>query len=258
MRFQLTLLAFFISVTGFSQALDSLELEVKDTLKISGQDTTIYPKPKEKFISNILFQFDNRNEKYYDTKARMNGVRIGVAFYRRFRTGFGFYSNNNFYRMDAPNLPMNQYAVARLNYNTWFTELAFYRSFRWELSGTYSLGKGTIRYNTFDQSTSIPELVSVDTLTNIRIHDFGVNAQFKIFPWFGLGVGTGYRTLLLPAYPELQGPFSDPYFDFKIKVFLGYAYRSIFNRDKIEAERLYYEQRSRLRRAKFRTMFLER
>lgn len=258
MRFHLTLLGFLVSTLVYAQALDSLELEVRDSLDIAGQDTTIYPKPKEKFISNILFQFDNRNEKYYDTKARMNGLRIGVAFYRRFRTGFGFYSNNNFYRMDAPGIPKNQYVVARLNYNTWFSELAFYRSFRWELSGTYSLGKGTIRYNVFDHSKSIPELISVDTLSNIRIHDFGINAQFKIFPWFGIGVGTGYRTLQLPAYPELQGPFSDPYFDFKIKVFLGYAYRSIFKREKIEAERLYYEQRSRIRRSKFRSMFLER
>ena len=55
-----------------------------------------------------------------------------------------------------------------------------------------------------------------------------------------------------------QGLFSDPYVDFKIKVFLGYAIKGIFSPEKIEAERLYYEQRSKMRRAKFRAKFIDR
>ena len=77
------------------QTLDSLELSVKDTLELTDPDTLIYLKPKAGFISNFIFQFDNRNERYYDTRARMNGVKIGFEFYKRLRTGFAFYENNN-------------------------------------------------------------------------------------------------------------------------------------------------------------------
>jgi len=246
----------FTSTSAMSQTLDSLELEVQDTLAVCAQDTTIYKKPKAGFVSNFLFQFDNRNERYYDTRARMNGVKIGFEFYKRFRTGFGFYGNNNFYQMQFPDAAEGLRYSARLNYSTWFTELVFYRNFRWELSGSFATGTGDILLNTFDVRTSLPQVIAEDTISDIRLYDFGFNSQFKIFPWFGIGVGVGYRTLDLPNYPELQGPFSDPYFDFKIKIFLGYAIKGIFNKDKIKAERLYYEQRSTNRRAAFRERFL--
>ena len=247
-----------MSCNLISQTIDSLELSVKDTFELTDPDTVIYLKPKAGFVSNFLFQFDNRNERYYDTRARMNGIKIGLEFYKRLRTGYGFYSNNNFYTIQFPDAPEGHRFSARLNYRSWFSEFVFYRSFRWELSGSFATGTGQILLNTFDVRTSLPELIKEDTISNIRLYDFGFNSQFKIFPWFGIGVGVGYRTLDLPKYPELQGPFSDPYIDFKIKLFLGYVYKGIFNQKKIEAERLYYEQRSRLRRAKFRAKFLDR
>ncbi len=243
---------------GWSQSLDSLELSVKDSLDIAGQDSVIYEKPKAGVVSNFLFQFDNRNERYYETRARMNGVKIGLEFYKRFRVGVGFYGNNNFYQINFPDVSEDHRFSGRFSYATTFAEVVFYRSFRWELSTSLARGTGQILLNTYEAKTSIPELVKQDTLNNIRLYDYGVNAQFKIFPWFGIGVGAGYRWLNLPAEPELQGLFSDPYFDFKIKVFLGYAIKGIFSPEKIDAERLYYEQRSRIRRAKFRAKYLDR
>lgn len=246
-----------VSITS-AQSLDSLELVVKDTLNIEGQDSTIYEKPKAGIVSNFVFQFDNRNERYYETRARMNGVKIGLEFYKRVRLGFGVYGNNNFYQINFPAAQEDHRFSGRMNYVTTFGEAVFYRSFRWELSSSIARGRGQILLNTYDASTSIPELTRSDTISDIRLYDFGAHSQFKIFPWFGLGVGVGYRTLNLPSHPELQGLFSDPYVDFKIKVFLGYAIKGIFSPEKIKAERLYYEQRSRMRRAKFRAKFLDR
>lgn len=248
----------FLAPFTWAQTLDSLELAVKDTLNIQGQDSTIYEKPKAGFVSNFIFQFDNRNERYYETRARMNGVKLGLEFYKRVRLGFGVYGNNNFYQINFPTAPDDQLFSGRMNYLTTFGEVVFYRSFRWELSSSIARGRGEILLNAYDASTSIPELVRSDTISHILLYDFGAHSQFKIFPWFGIGVGVGYRTLDLPKHPELQGLFSDPYVDFKIKIFLGYAIKGIFSPEKIKAERLYYEQRSRYRRAKFRAKFIDR
>lgn len=241
-----------------AQGIDSLELHVSKSLDIDGQDTVIYEKPKAGVVSNFLFQFDNRNERYYDLRGRMNGTRVGLEFFKRLRTGVGIYGNSSSYQMNFPSVPKNLSYSARLNYATWFAEAVFYRSFRWEFSTAYAMGKGRIQLDSYDTRTSIPELSAKDTILGIPLYDFGVNSHFKIFPWFGLGFGVGYRTLRLPSYPELQGPFSGSYFDFKIKVFLGYAIRGIFHPERIEAENNYYIQRATMRKAKFRAKFLER
>jgi hypothetical protein len=258
LKISISFILLFLSVCPQAQTLDSLELEVRDSLDINGFDSTIYEKPKAGLISNFMFQFDNRTERYYDVKARMNGVKIGFEFYRRFRTGFGFYQNNNYYQMNFPDSPESQRFLARMDYQTWFSELVLFRSFRWEVSTIYARGTGSIRLQTYDNKKSIPELVKEDTISNFKLYDIGINTHFKVFPWFGLGVGVGYRQITLPNYPELQGPFSGPYVDFKIKVFLGYAYRAIFKPDKIIAEQKYYEQRSRKRWSKFNEIFINR
>ena len=74
------------SVSGIAQ----------DTLRTD----SIPPKPKAGFVSNVLFQFDNRNERYFDVNGRMNGLKLGLEFYKRFRAGFGFYANNDFYNLE--------------------------------------------------------------------------------------------------------------------------------------------------------------
>jgi hypothetical protein len=260
MVIRIPILFFLVLISSLtkSQGIDSLELHVGKSLDIKGQDTTIYEKPKAGVVSNFLFQFDNRNERYYDLRGRMNGTKIGLEFFKRVRTGVGIYGNNSFYQMNFPDAPKDFRYSARLNYTTWFTEVVLYRSFRWELSTAYAMGKGIIQLDEYDARASIPELMKKDTISGIPLYDFGVNSHFKIFPWFGLGFGVGYRTLSLATYPELQGPFSDPYFDFKVKVFLGYAYRGIFHPERIEAENNYYQQRAKIRKAKFRAKFLDR
>jgi hypothetical protein len=245
-----------IASSALGQNVDSLDIGSPKTTE-TPVDTIIYEKPKAGFISNFLFQFDNRNERYYTTRARMNGVKIGFEFYRRYRTGFGFYGNSNFYRMRFPDAASNLAYTARLNYSTWFNEIVIFRSFRWELAPSMARGTGQILLQEYNSEPSIPELNKTDTISDIRLYDIGFNTQFKIFPWFGLGAGVGYRFLNLPDYPQLQGPFTDPYVDFKVKVFLGYAFKGIFNPSKIEAERNYYEQRSRLRWARFRKIFID-
>lgn len=228
----------FVAITFFVFPLPAQE-----------QDTTAIPaKPKARLISNVIFQFDNRNEKYYEVRGRMNGVRIGVEFYKRARVGFGFYENSSFYELRYPGRPDTLSQTVRFRYTTNFAELVLFRNFRWELSQSFAIGKGQFALNNFDTRATLPEFVGRDTVFNARLFDVGLHTHYKIFPWFGIGVGTGYRNVRIDHHPELHNAFSDPYFEFKLKLFIGYVYKGIFKPEAIKAEKAYYDYRKAQRK----------
>ncbi|GAB4383858.1 MAG: hypothetical protein Kow0075_15990 [Salibacteraceae bacterium] len=216
-------------------------LAVNDTTQ---SDSTIPPKPKVRALSNVIFQFDNRNEKYFDTRARMNGLKIGLELFKRVRLGYGFYGNNQFYPLTLPGLEsQNQALSTRLSYFTFFTEVVWFRNFRWEVSTSHAIGRGVVNARYYDVSTSIPVLDYELAIPDNRITDLALQAQYKIISWFGIGAGVGRRWLRSDAEPAFNEPFSLPYFDFKLKLYLGYLIKSIFKPEVIRMERAWYDYR---------------
>ncbi len=219
-------------------------------------DTTLIPEaPRTRIISNVVFQFDNRNERYDGLKARMNGLKLGIEFYKRIRMGFGFYANNGFYRLSNPLLEDSVTQSGHFTYSTFFTEVVFYRSFRWELSAIGALGGGNLEVRDL---TLGPTLISAPKQMlheNVKVRDVALNAQFKIIPWLGVGAGVGYRNVLNIKDDYLKDTYSAPYLDFKLKIFLGYAVKSIFKPSAIEEEKAYYEWRKQKRHKAFKALF---
>lgn len=216
---------------------------------------TIPELPAPKKISNVIFQFDNRNESYYDLRGRMNGLKLGAEFYKRARVGFGFYGNGNFYEMRYPSRSDTISESARFSYSTVFSELVLFRNFRWEIATGLALGRGAFRLNQFNTSGSTPEFTGSDTIRGAGVIDIALQTHFKAVPWAGLGFGVGYRNVGLDARQDLSTPFSSTYFDFKIKLFLGYLYKSIFKPEHIQAERAYYDYRRAKRKAELKKLF---
>lgn len=222
----------------------------------AGADSSLPPpKPKAGFISNMIFQFDNRTENYYDVRGRMNGLKLGLEFYKRFRTGFGFYANNDFYRIESPVVVDSLFRSARFNYATYFAEIVFLRNFRWEFSTIAQFGSGSIIVNNYNNLGAVPTFSHVDTINDVGVFDIGLNGHFKVFPWLGLGSGIGIRYVNSISDLELKDAFRDPYIDFKLKIFLGYAYKGIFKPKAIQAERDYYKWREAKRWAAVKKMF---
>lgn len=238
-----SLLTISILLFSFSIALSQTE----------GSDVSKVPEPpKAGFISNVVFQFDNRNERYYETRGRMNGLKLGLEFKKRLRTGFGFYANNDHFIISEPKVA-DRTRTARFNYATFFAEIVFYRSFRWELSTAGAIGSGQIEVNNYATNEMIPKPIGVELFEDAKVRDIGLNAQFKIFPWLGIGTGVGYRHVNGISDVGLLEAYRDPYLDFKLKFFLGYAVKSIFNPDDIEAEKEYYDWRRKKRHEAFKS-----
>lgn len=185
----------------------------------------------------------------------MNGLKLGVEFYKRFRTGFAFYANNDFYRIQSPASVDDVFRSARFNYTSYFAEIVIFRNFRWEFSTIGQLGNGSIIVNNYNNLGAVPSFAFSDTINDVGIFDIGLNGHFKVFPWLGLGSGVGIRYVNNLPDAELRGAFRDPYIDFKLKIFLGYAYKGIFKPKLIRAERDYYKWREQKRIASLKKLF---
>ena len=217
--------------------------------------SSVPPKPKISVVSNVLFQFDNRNERYHGAKGRMNGLKLGIEFYKRVRLGAGFYENNDYYFIPYPAIEDSAQRQSRFNYSTFFTEVVFYRNFRFEFSVLGSVGGGHIAVNNYNTTTAPPSYSRSDTISGVGVRDLSINGHYKIFPWLGLGLGIGYRNVHRLADLNLRTAYSDPYLDFKLKLFLSYAYKSIFKPEEIEMEKAYYDYRREQRMARLKTFF---
>ena len=202
-----------------------------------------------RFVTNAIFQFDNRNERYYGVSARMNGLRIGIEFERVLRMGVGFYQNNAFYSFEPPSAVDSLQQSVRFGYNTFFMEWVLYRDFRWELALPMSYGSGVIELNNFSRGNSIPEFVGADTIGRNRLLDIGLSGHVKVLPWVGIGAGVGYRQLLI-SDRLYRRPFSTPYLNFKVKLFLGYIYKGIFKPEVVQEEREEYLRHRAEKKAK--------
>lgn len=212
-------------------------------------------KPEVKPLSNLIFQFDNRRERYYNVQGRMNGLKIGLEFYKRVRLGFGFYANNDFYRIEAPQGADSLFRTARFNYATVFSELVVFRNFRWEFAVATALGRGGMEVNRFNLLGTSPSFISTENFADIGVFDIGGNGHFKVFPWLGIGFGSGMRRVYNLDDANLRSAFTDPYFELKLKLFIGYAYRSIFKPESIQQERDYYDYRREQRLTFYQSLF---
>lgn len=207
------------------------------------------PDFSDSFVTNIIFQYDNRNERYYGVRARMNGLKLGVEIEEIFRVGVGFYGNNTFYPFEPPSAIQSLPQTVKFRYTTVFTEWVLYKDFRWEISLPLAYGGGMIQHNNFKLDGSQPEFLGRDTIRRNRLIDIGAMGHYKVFPWAGIGAGIGYRQLLQDD-PTYRKPFSAPYFDIKLNLFLGYIYKGIFKPEEVEVEREEYEQKRAARKAR--------
>lgn len=230
--------------------------QTTDTLAVAKPDTVAPPaKPRSPFLSNFLLQLENRGETYEGIDGRMIGLRTGLEFGKRFRTGFGVYGNSRQFDVAYPELSSDRKKTAHLSYGTWFSELVWYRSWRWELASSVSFGSGTLRVTDFKLVGNIASKTGDMLYDDVGIRDLATTAQFKIIPWFGFGLGVGHRSTNVEADKNFNPIYSTFYYDVKAKFFIGYLYKAMFEPKKNLNEKAYYKWRKEQRTKKFKALF---
>jgi hypothetical protein len=179
----------------------------------------------------VVVQYDSRYSILNYHFTTINGLKLGVEFKNRFRTGAAIY----FLSSGVPTRqarPENASPAAngdlRFRYLAGYGEYVLLETPRWELSSNLQLGLGSahVRY-------TAPE----GNVYRTRKQFMGVvepsfSGQMRVFRWAGLGAGMGWRQPVLVAAP-IQRELNGPVFYLRGKLFLGDLLKVIRGRQRL-------------------------
>jgi hypothetical protein len=171
-------------------------------------------------------KFDNRNSFVSSTNARIIGIKIGWEYNELVKLGIGYNFLVSNIRKEKIIVGQNSefdtvVSLLKFEYLSPYFEYVFFKTKRWEHSIPVQIGIGNIRYEHRDDKGRI----RYENYKPIILYEPAMTTQFKVFPWFGLAAGVGYRL----AYYNKRGQtenFTSPIYLFRVKIFLGEMYRS--------------------------------
>ena len=103
-------------------------------------------------------------------------------------------------------------------------EYIAYRKDPWQITIPLQLGYGSSYFQYFDKDDHNRRIFEHGVL----VFQPGVNAQYKLLKWVGVGAGLGYRFLLVNN-PEIETKMNSPIFSIGLKIFIGEIVKSIRN-----------------------------
>lgn len=160
---------------------------------------------------SFFLKFDNRNSFISSRNINMMGVRAGLVFDNRLMLGLGYSQLNKRIDRTVEVNGNNVLAQFNLRYISFYGEYVFFRNERWEHSIPLLMGYGGAWYRTEFTKENLPR-------DNGFIYEPAMTTTFKIFPWFGAGIGVGYR-LVLMNQSNINENLTSPLYLFKINFY---------------------------------------
>ena len=194
----------FLSVNSQAQILDSIKLALKS-------------KPK------INIKGDNRNSFISSRRARINGIKLMLEYNNKFNYGIGYNFLNSEINKTLYNIEKQGDTIqARLNmqYIGFFTEYTFYNEKKYQISIPIQLGLGFDNYKYSDKVLYRKPII---------IYETSLQGHYKIIPWVGIGLGAGYRIMLLNN-KNIDFKLNSPFYMFKVIIFFGDIYNDLFKK----------------------------
>ena len=183
--------------------------------------TSIKSKP------HLDFKFDSRNSFIGSKYARIYGLKLGFDFDETFKIGLGYnWLSSDLYRThtvtnskgDASTL-QTQY---KLGYFSPYAEYVFYNKDPWDISILVLVGGGYSHYTYWDEYW-----VHMQTERSfVFLYEPYMTAQYRLFSYFGIGAGVGYR-LGYSGDKFSRTKLNSPIYVFKLKVYLSEFYTDI-------------------------------
>ena len=206
---------------GFFVVLTCLLL-AGSTLQADSLDT----EPVKKRMVKPVFNFDTRYSFIDHETVRLSGLKFGLEWKEKVRTGLGLYllSTPLTRQINPPNgatAPLT--ATLRFGYIAGFGEYIIFQNKKWELSTPNQVGFGNLFYEYKDATGHYQRTDQ----QRILLLEPSVTGHYKIFYWLGLGAGAGYRQVLIPEN-SLAHDLDAPIYYFKVKLFLGDLYKELF------------------------------
>ncbi len=214
-KFSVQLLLFFCWTCSAS---------AQDTSKsIPQQDTTAkVPAHKKREGIKPLLSFDSRYSIIDNHIVRIFGFKGGIEFYSKFRIYLGYYALSS--QIDdlikVRGQADSQSASFHLNYFALSGEYVFLRKKRWEVSLPVQFGLGTVYYSLLNSPPETRER----RRSPFTMVEPSIAAQYKIYPWLGIGGGAGYRQVI-GVKTRIEHNLDAPIFFLKARIFIGPFFR---------------------------------
>jgi len=198
-----------------------LEPVVKDTVKKK--------KEKDKSKTKFLFGFDGRKSPVLGRSSSFSGLKIGWERFGVNKYGFGFYNMKTPIRTVHDPVPQEVFPDATdttkfdFGYVSFFYERLWYEDHRWELSTPFHFGIGTLLGSYIDTTGAANTFFSGSSW----MYEISAVAQYRLFRWFAIGGGFGYRGMLTDDH-RARKALSAPVFILQFKVLLGQLGKMIF------------------------------
>ena len=171
--------------------------------------------PHNRFVA----QYDSRYSIINRHFTTINGLKLGIEFKNRFRTGAAIYFLSTGVptrRAKPENAAEDAAAELRFRYLAVYAGYALLETKRWELSANLQLGTGSA-YVRYQNAAGDLDKTPRDFL---GVVEPAMAAQLRVFRWAGVGTGLGWRQpVFVPA--AIQKELNGPVFYLRGNVFLG-------------------------------------
>ncbi|MBO2008127.1 hypothetical protein [Hymenobacter negativus] len=171
--------------------------------------------PHNRFVA----QYDSRYSIINHHLTTINGLKLGMEFKSRFRTGAAIYflSTGVPTRQAKPdNAAEDADAELRFRYLAAYAGYVLLENRRWELSANMQLGLGSV-YVLYEADDGDLDKTPREFL---GVVEPAMAAQYRIFRWGGVGTGAGWRQpVFIPK--GIQKELNGPVFYLRANLFLG-------------------------------------
>ncbi|WP_210517441.1 hypothetical protein [Hymenobacter terricola] len=181
--------------------------------------------PHNRFVA----QYDSRYSIINHHFTTINGLKLGLEFKSRFRTGAAIYFLSTGVptrRAKPENAAEDANAQLRFRYLAAYAGYVLLETRRWELSTNLQLGLGSV-YVLYENDDGDLDKTPRDFL---GVAEPSVAAQYRLFHWSGFGTGVGWRQpVFVPA--AVQKELNGPVFYLRANLFLGELLRVVKHKE---------------------------
>lgn len=177
-------------------------------------------------IPSFFIALDSHNSFIATKPAGIEGFKFGLSYNDRFKLGVGLYRLAS--SMKITEIIVNDTINTDLHFNYFnsFVEYVFYQPLhsKWQFSVPVYLGFGS---SYLDYTNVSGEYVREKERLVILLES-AIEGDYKIYKWFGIGFGAGLR-VMLKSNQEIDKNFTEPIYQFGIKIFPDEIYSSVFS-----------------------------
>ena len=176
----------------------------------------------------LVFKFDTRNSFITSQKAKIFGIKLGLNYNETVKLGIGFNSLlTDIYADKQIKYGTNEIDTvkARLHffYVSPYFEYVFYRNKKWEHSIPIQIGFGNSGYKYRNRAG----ILIKENYQPVILYEPSMTTQYKFLSWAAIGLGLGYRVMVLKNR-DTDVNFNSPIYVLKLNLFPGNLYKAIF------------------------------